>query len=99
MKFPRQKAVKEPGALPLAVEQRLRALARGGEEAGSREISRLQELIHDTEPDQGRIGVILWDLAYDLEYVLAEPLFGPEKAAGLAKKALSEIEQLLARET
>lgn len=99
MKFPRQKAAIEPGTLPFAVEERLRALAGGGEQAGSREISTLQDLIHETEPDQGRIGVILWDLAYDLEYVLAEPLLGPGKAADLAKTALGEIEQLLARET
>jgi len=49
--------------------------------------------------------VILWDLATDLEYFVANPVhrredpsfFGPKKAASLLAKALREIDDLLAQ--
>lgn len=99
MKFPRPKPVVEMTTLPLAIDEALRALAGAGEQASRTRVTTLQDLIRETDPDQGVIGAILWDLAYDLEYVLADAIYRPTRAADLATQALGQIEQRLARRT
>lgn len=93
-------------ALDPAIETSLRDLLERGETLSQTEVRHLQNLIWDSPANTNAGQVALYDLAYDLEYFVADPrmrsedpsYFGPSKAAQLASATLAEIEALIAEE-
>jgi hypothetical protein len=102
-----RKIIAEPEltSLPPAIDTALRTLAAAGERIDSKDVSTFQNLMADTKTSLGSVGAALRDLAYDLEYFVADPsaraqdasYFGPEKASAMVADASRKVEELLAR--
>ena len=94
MKAP-QRPSPTPSVLEPRIEEALRSAVQRATELSQDDVKAIQALVWDLPPDTTAVEIVLYDLAWDLEFTQDGPYFEREKAMKEIAETLEAIEEII----